>query len=156
MIAQLQKEIRQTRPFRSVETEAYLNLVRTADALARDVEQTLKPYGLTATQYNVLRILRGAGEGGATCSQISQRMVTADPDVTRLLDRMQKRGLICRRRNDKDRRVVIATISRKGGELAGRMDLPIDALHRRHFRKLTKQDILDLVTHLERLREGLI
>src|SRR5713226_4693010 len=91
MAGKLQKEIQQSQPFRSVGAEAFLNIIRTADALTRDVEKMLKRHGLTSTQYNLLRILRGAGKSGATCSEISGRMIKEDPDVTRLLDRMEKR-----------------------------------------------------------------
>jgi DNA-binding MarR family transcriptional regulator len=154
MTARLQSEIKQSKPFRNVETEVFLNLVRTADALARDLEQTLKPYGLTATQYNVLRILRGAGRAGMTCSEISQRMVTSDPDVTRLLDRMEKRGLIHRCRGKNDRRVVTANITLEGAELAQQLDFPLDELHQRQFKGWKKQELTDLVTQLENIREG--
>src|SRR5512138_1409830 len=106
MTGKLQAEIRQRKPFVSLEEETYLNLVRTADALTRELELFLQPFGLTATQYNVLRILRGAGEEGATCTAISERLLAFDPDVTRLLDRLEKSGWVQRTRSVTDRRVV--------------------------------------------------
>src|SRR6266478_1928499 len=90
----LQEELKQNVPFTSREQEAYLSLLRTADALQSRVEAKLKEFGLTGTQYNALRILRGAGEDGIPCSDIAERMITRDPDITRLLDRLQKRGLV--------------------------------------------------------------
>src|SRR4029079_5455628 len=99
MAGRLQKEIQQTRPFGSLEEEAFLGLQRTADALARRAYDVLKPSGLSATQYNVLRILRGAGEAGLACGEIGERMITRDPDITRLLDRLEARHLIARARS---------------------------------------------------------
>ena len=94
MAGRLQKEIRQTKPFASLEEEIFLNLQRTAEVLMRRLTEELKPSDLTPTQYNVLRILRGAEPDGLPCREISARMVTHDPDVTRLLDRLEKRGLV--------------------------------------------------------------
>ena len=95
----LGEEIGQSKPFRSLEQEAFLNIQRTAESLSYDLAKALEPYGLTPTQYNALRILRGAGEGGAACSEIASRMVTRVPDVTRLLDRLEAHGLIVRARD---------------------------------------------------------
>jgi DNA-binding MarR family transcriptional regulator len=107
----LAKEIKQSKPFRSREEEAFLNLARTHEVLAARVAELLKPYQLTPTQYNMLRILRGAGAEGLTCSQATERMLTADPDVTRLLDRMEAQELIRRERSKEDRRVVVTRIT---------------------------------------------
>src|SRR5258708_27211696 len=98
------KEIRQSRPIRLWEEKASMNIVRTADVLMAKVMDMLKPYGLSATQYNVLRILRGAGAAGATCKDVAGRMLTRDPDITRLMDRLEKRGLLTRDRAREDRR----------------------------------------------------
>ena len=95
----LQAELKQNVPFTSREQEAYLSLLRTADTLQSRVEAKLKEFGLTGTQYNALRILRGAGQEGIPCSEIGERMITRDPDITRLLDRLQKRGLVERSRD---------------------------------------------------------
>src|SRR5882672_9277108 len=106
----LQSELKQKVPFAGPEQEAYLALLRTADALESQVEAKLKEFGLTGTQYNALRILRGAGPDGIPCSEIGERMITRDPDVTRLLDRLQKRGLVKRTRGQQDRRVIYGKI----------------------------------------------
>src|SRR5947209_5201246 len=98
MAGKLQQEIRQSKAIRLLEEEATLNIVRTADALVLGLTDLLKPYGLSATQYNVLRILRGAGEDGASCKDVGSRMVTRDPDITRLMDRLEKRGVLTRDR----------------------------------------------------------
>jgi DNA-binding MarR family transcriptional regulator len=110
----LQEEIKQSVPFKSRRVEAYLNLIRTADLFSRRETEFLKPYNLTPSQYNVLRILRGAGPDGLPCSEISERMIARDPDVTRLLDRMEAKDLVRRSRDQKDRRVVTTTITEAG------------------------------------------
>src|SRR6266849_4791387 len=118
----LQAELKQKVPFRSREAEAYLSLLRTADALQSQVEAKLKEFGLTGTQYNALRILRGAGAEGLPCSEIGERMITRDPDITRLLDRLQKRGLVDRSRGKQDRRVIYGKITPAGLKLLREMD----------------------------------
>src|ERR1700689_3564024 len=106
MPRRLQSELKQKIPFISREQEAYLSLLRTADALQSQVEGRLKEFGLTGTQYNALRILRGAGTDGLPCREIGERMITHDPDVTRLLNRLEDRGLVERTRARDDPRVV--------------------------------------------------
>lgn len=113
-----------------------MDLVRTADMLQRQVEALLRPSGLSASQYNVLRILRGAGPRGLCCHEVGERMMTRDPDITRLFDRMEKKGLIERWRHEKDRRVVMARITRPGRALLADLDGPIEALHRRQLSHL--------------------
>jgi DNA-binding MarR family transcriptional regulator len=122
MSSRLQDEIKQTKPFTSLEEEVLLNLLRTSDALVRQITLLLKPYNLSPTQYNVLRILRGAGDSGLPCGEIGERMITRDPDITRLLDRMEKRGLISRCRESKDRRVIRARISAEGTRILSELD----------------------------------
>src|SRR2546421_705841 len=112
----LAKEIKKTKPFDSAEQEALLNLLRTADVLGREMAQVLAPADLSPTQYNMLRILRGAGEALA-CGEIGSRMITAAPDVTRLLDRLERRGLVNRCRGEKDRREVKVRITLAGLKL---------------------------------------
>ena len=112
----------------SREEAAFLDLVRTCDLLSRGIA-LLKTQDLSPTQYNVLRILRGSPEG-LPCGEIASRMVTRDPDVTRLLDRMEKRGLISRSRDTKDRRTVIGRITLEGLNLLARLDEPIQEVHR--------------------------
>lgn len=123
----LKEEIRQTRPFVSLEEEAFLNLQRTANALLQAVTRRLKEHSLTPTQYNVLRILRGSHPETLTCGDIGSRMVTPDPDVTRLLDRLEKRGLVTRARDRTDRRVVRGGITDEGLELLAALDGPVPA-----------------------------
>ena len=124
-MAGLLEEIKQTKPFASKEEEVYLNLQRTAEALRWSVVETLKPYELTGSQYNVLRILRGAGAGGVKCSEISERLVTKDSDITRLLDRLITRNLVTRERDAKDRRVIVARITEAGLKLLAELDEPV-------------------------------
>ena len=121
----------ETQPKRMAVPEevAYLDLIRTADLLSRPVAQLLKSEDLSPAQYNVLRILRGCPEG-LTCSEIGNRMITRDPDITRLLDRLEKRKLISRRRDDKDRRVVLTRIAAGGLDLLARLDQPVRDTHR--------------------------
>jgi DNA-binding MarR family transcriptional regulator len=127
-MGRLKDEIKQSKPFESLEAEVFLNLQRTADALLYLLNETLKPSELTASQYNVLRILRGAGPDGIPCSEVSERMVTHDPDVTRMLDRMEKRGLVMRSRDHRDRRVVLARISAAGLRLLEQVDGGVEAM----------------------------
>lgn len=124
-MATLQRDLKQRRPFASRQEEAYLNLVRTTDLLTREVAAVLKPHQLSEAQYNVLRILRGAGPDGLACSEIGHRLVTRDPDVTRLLDRLEARALISRGREHADRRVVTARIAPAGLTLLETLDLPV-------------------------------
>ena len=116
----------------SPEETAFLDLMRTADILSRGLVLVLKTEDVSATQYNVLRILRGSAEGLA-CGEIANRMITRDPDVTRLLDRLEKRGLISRRRETRDRRLVTARITPEGLKLLARLDEPVQEAHRRQL-----------------------
>lgn len=118
----LKAEIEQQRSFSSREEEALLNLMRTADLLQRGVQRKIRPWGITATQYNVLRILRGAGAEGLACAAIGQRMITAEPDITRLLARLKALRLVRQRRDRQDRRVVCTQITEAGLGLLRSMD----------------------------------
>jgi len=120
------------------EESAFLDLLRTTDMLSRRPAQALKTEDLSATQYNVLRILRGAPEG-LTCGEIGNRMITRDPDITRLLDRLDKRGLISRRRGAKDRRMVLTRITPEGLALLTRLDRPVQEAHRRQLGHLGRE-----------------
>jgi DNA-binding MarR family transcriptional regulator len=131
---------------------AFLAVVRAAGGLLRGVEVLLNRHGLTAAQYNVLRILRGAGDRGACGREIASRLITAEPDITRLLDRMEKRGLISRRRDAKDRRFVTAWIAPLGLETLAALDAPVAALHRRQFGRLSEAELKRLMAALEKLR----
>lgn len=122
----------ETRPRRMVSPEeaAYLDLARTTEMLSRPIAQLLKTEDLSPAQYNVLRILRGSPDG-LTCGEIGNRMITRDPDITRLLDRMEKRKLISRCRETKDRRVVLTRIAPDGLKVLARLDEPVQETHRR-------------------------
>jgi DNA-binding MarR family transcriptional regulator len=122
----------------STEEAVFLDLIRTSDALSRPVAQLLKSDDLSATQYNVLRILRGTPEG-LTCGEIGNRMITRDPDITRLLDRLEKRQLVSRCRETKDRRLVLTRIAPAGLELLARLDEPVQATHRKLLGHLGKE-----------------
>src|SRR5258706_1245095 len=154
MAGQLAKEIRQNKPFASTEEEAFLNLARTFEVLQQRVSEALKPYQLTPTQYNVLRILRGAGPEGVTCSQAGERMVNHDPDMTRLLDRLEARKLVERARSLEDRRVVITRITKSGIELVNSPDEPMNILHKRQAGHIGKEKLEQLIDTLENLRNA--
>lgn len=124
----------------SPEEAAFLDLLRTADMLTRGAFGVLKAEDLSLTQYNVLRILRGARQG-LPCGEIAGRMITRDPDVTRLLDRMEKRGLISRVRESRDRRKVLARITTQGLKLVNRLDEPVQKVHRKHLGHLSKDQL---------------
>ena len=149
----IQAEIKQARPFSSLEEEALLSLQRTADQLQWRSSELFKPYGISSTQYNALRILRGAKEQGRSCSEIAERMINRDPDITRLIDRLERRGLVQRAREDKDRRVVIARITPAGLELLKGLDRPVEALTRKILGHLGNQRLKTLIKLLEMARE---
>jgi DNA-binding MarR family transcriptional regulator len=150
----LQEELKQKIPFTCREQEAYLSLLRTADALESKVEAKLKEFGLTGTQYNALRILRGAGPDGIPCSEIGERMITRDPDITRLLDRLQKRGLVERSRGKQDRRVIYGKIAAAGLKLLREMDSPVEKHGRELLRHVSQTDLKLLIDLLEQVRGG--
>ena|SRR6516164_994121 len=135
----------------SPEEAAFLDLLRTTDMLSRGLVQLLKTEALSATQYNVLRILRGA-PGGLACGEISRRMITRDPDVTRLLDRLETRGLISRSRETKDRRTVMARITPVGLTVLRRLDEPVQAAHRKQLGHLGRGHLRTLAKLLSLLR----
>ena len=151
----LQQEIHQTKAIRLLEEEAALNVVRTADVLMLAVGEALKPHLLSATQYNVLRILRGAGNGGASCKDIGGRLVARDPDITRLMDRLEQRGLVSRDRAKEDRRVVTHRLTRAGLELVNELDRPIEVLHRKIMGHMKAAQLRELVGLLEEVRAGI-
>jgi DNA-binding MarR family transcriptional regulator len=148
----LQAELKQKVPFRSREQEAYLSLLRTSDALEASVESNLKEFGLTGTQYNALRILRGAGAEGLPCSEIGERMITHDPDITRLLNRLQKRGLAVRARARNDRRVIHGKITAAGLKLLREMDEPVEKHGREMLKHVGQEKLAQLIELLEEVR----
>lgn len=132
------------------EEALFVELVRTTDLLSRGAARLMKGYELSATQYNVLRILRGSPEG-LPCGEVAQRMITRDPDITRLLDRLEKRGLISRLRQQEDRRMVVARITAAGLELLARIDGPVRELHRTqlgHLSQSQREQLAELLTAL--------
>jgi DNA-binding MarR family transcriptional regulator len=133
------------------EEAAFLDLLRTCDLLSRGPAQVLKTEELSPTQYNVLRILRGTPDG-LPCGEIANRMITRDPDVTRLLDRLEKRGLISRWRETNDRRMVMARITPHGIKLLARLDEPVEEAHRRQLGHLGKERLRALAELLEAAR----
>ncbi len=140
------------RPPARLEERLFLALLKTADALGQEAEQLIHTANLTGTQYNVLRILRGAGPEGLACGGIGERMITHDPDITRLLDRMEKRGLITRERQKDDRRVVKTRITAQGLELIKPLDQPMRGLHKRQFRHMGGTRLKTLYALLEEIR----
>jgi DNA-binding MarR family transcriptional regulator len=148
----LQQEIKQTRPFRSLEAEVFVNLLRTSVVLVDEMAEALRPYEITRPQYNVLRILRGAGNEGLASGEVGERLVGREPDVTRLLDRMEARGLVARQRGPVDRRVVTARLTEVGLRLVDALDGPIEALHSRQLGHLSRDELRSLSTLLERAR----
>lgn len=146
----------QSKRRRCPEEAAYLDLLRTTDMLSRPLAQILKAEDLSSNQYNVLRILRGASQsaepGGLPCGEIGNRMITRDPDITRLLDRLEKRSLITRWRENKDRRVVLARITLQGLALLARLDTPVQDAHRRQLGHLGAARLKALSTLLEESR----
>lgn len=140
------------RRFGNLEEDVFVSLCRTAAMLSRNVEKVLKHRDVSPTQYNVLRILRGAPEGLA-CGEIARRMITRDPDITRLLDRLETRALIQRCRENKDRRQVQARISDEGLRLLADLDEPVTEIHRRQLAHLGRQGLYSLQTLLEKARQ---
>ncbi|HVH71207.1 MAG TPA: MarR family transcriptional regulator [Candidatus Dormibacteraeota bacterium] len=140
------------RPQASLEERTFLALLKAADALGQQAEQLTRTAELTGTQYNVLRILRGAGPKGLACRGIGDRMITHDPDITRLLDRMEKRGMITRERQKDDRRVVKTRITSRGLELLKPLDQPMRDLHKRQFRHMAGARLKTLYDLLEEIR----
>jgi len=152
MTGRVQREIKPRKPFHRVEDEAFVNIQRTADALMQGLATALKPTGLSPTQYNVLRILRGAEPDGLACRGIADRMITRDPDITRLLDRLEDRGLVARSRDREDRRVITTRISDKGLRLLKDLDGPIEGLHRKQIGHLGGRKLRSLISLLEAAR----
>ncbi|MBA3345685.1 MAG: MarR family transcriptional regulator [Gemmatimonadales bacterium] len=148
----LRRELRQGKPFASLEEMVFLSLLRTGDALLEGETALLKTAELSFAQYNVLRILRGAGPAGLACGEIAGRMVNRDPDITRLLDRLESRGLVSRTRDEGDRRVVLARITAEGLAMLQQLDAPIVRLHRAQLAHLSRKQLRALAELLELAR----
>lgn len=141
--------IKPSKPFDGPEHEVFLAIQRVASELAQGVAELLKPRGLSAAQYNVLRILRGAGEVGLACGEVADRLITRDPDMTRLLDRLEGQGLVTRARSAADRRVVTTRITDQGLAVLAELDEPLAALHRHQLGHLGEEKLAALLALLE-------
>jgi DNA-binding MarR family transcriptional regulator len=150
----LRKEIKQSRSFDSAEQEAYLNLQRTAGAIAGQFDQMFRSQKLSQPLYNVLRILRGQQGKGLPSSRIGERMVTREPDVTRLVDKLVSMNLAARDRSATDRRIVLISITPAGLEVLGRLETPIDELHRRTLGHLSASELKSLNRLLVKARQS--
>ena len=151
-MARLKLEIVQERPFATLEEEALLNLLRTSDSLNRAFHLKTRDWGVTSTQYNVLRILRGAQPEGLTCSAIGSRMITAEPDITRLLARLKALRLIRQRRDSRDRPILWTMISEAGLNLLKEMDPVIEKIPRELLGHLEPGELTELIRLLEKAR----
>lgn len=148
----LQQELRQTVPFASPRAEAFLNLLRTADRLQRQLRVALRPYGVTDTQYNALRILRGARGAPMSCAEIGERLINQDPDITRLLDRLERQGLVRRERDLRDRRIVLSRITPAGLSKLQAMDKIVDACVEGMLAHMDTEEIHTMIALLVRAR----
>ncbi len=147
-------EIKKRDPFDSPEQEVALNLARTSDRHYAGFARLFKTQGITGAQYNVLRILRGAGAAGLCRNEIRDRLVAQVPDVTRLLDRLEQMDLVVRDRDAADRRQVNARITRDGLRLLDRLDAPVAESHDRQFERLTERELRTLIDLLAKLRQS--
>jgi DNA-binding MarR family transcriptional regulator len=140
-------------PATHLEDQLFVAILKTADALSQEAEQLIKSAGLTAAQYNVLRILRGAEPEGLLCRGISERMISRDPDITRLLDRMEAHKLITRERQTEDRRVIKTRITPEGLKLLKKLDRPVHELHKKQFGHLSSarlKQLAELLTEVQK------
>jgi DNA-binding MarR family transcriptional regulator len=151
----LAREIRQTKPFTSAQQEAALGLFKTADVLKQHLSGVMEKRGITDQQYNVLRILRGAGKAGLPTLEIAARMIEKAPGITRLLDRLEAKGLVSRRRSATDRREVLCTIAGAGTKLLARMDEPVKAAGDAALSMLSGGELTTLIHLLDKIRAGL-
>jgi len=153
MSPNLRDDLRQKKPFSSIHQEAHLNVVRTSSTLQDSVEELLKPHGISGTQYNVLRILRGAEPEGLCRNELRDRMLTRMPDMTRLLDRMEDAGLVARTRDADDRRLVFTRITKEGRRLVDELDRPMEQLHKDQLGHLSAPQLRTLVDLLTLTRK---
>lgn len=150
--SRLQQEIKQSKPFRSTAQEATLGLLRTTDVLRRRMAALIEPHGITGQQYNVLRILRGAGGEGLPTLEIAERMIEQAPGVTRLLDRLETKRLVHRERCPEDRRQVTCRITTSGLTLLGRLDEIVNGADETMLQDLTPAEQKQLIRLLDRIR----
>jgi DNA-binding MarR family transcriptional regulator len=150
----LQRELKKKRPFESLEQEALLNLLRTHDQFQNQIGRLFREYGLTPSQYNVLRILRGEANP-MPCLEVAERMIQVVPAITGLIDRLEKQGLVSRERCTKDRRVVYIEITKKALKLLKQLDEPVNDLHKCLIGHLTRAELKELSRLLEKARTSL-
>ncbi len=151
---QLQRELKKKHPFESLEQEVDLNIVRTSDQFQNRFGKLFRQYGLTSSQYNVLRILRGEGKPMPSL-EISSRMIQVVPAMTGLIDRLEKQGLVRRHRCTEDRRVIFIEITEAGGDMLQQLDEPVLELHRSLVGHLTRTELKDLNRLLEKCRQSI-
>jgi DNA-binding MarR family transcriptional regulator len=149
----IQAELKQRKPFRTLEEEASVSLARSAALMEYAAAEVLRRYGLTPTQYNVLRILRGAEPDGLGRNEVRERLVFKVSDATRLLDRLEETGLVARTRGGEDRRVVVARITRKGLDLLAPLDGEIEQFHRQKLGHMGERKLRTLLNLLADARE---
>jgi DNA-binding MarR family transcriptional regulator len=147
------RELKQKKPFPSKAEEAAVTLLRTADVLRRFIGTVIEPHGITSQQYNVLRILRGAGEGGLPTLEIAERMIESTPGITRLIDRLETKKLVSRERCLTDRRQVFCRITISGLSLLGALDAPMVEAADAALSVLKKTELASLIDLLDRTRE---
>lgn len=152
MPSRLREELKQTKPFATLEQEAMLSIQRTDAVLGYSIIETLKPFDITPTQYNVLRILRGARPAGLCREDIRSRLIAEVPDVTRLVDRMEQAGLVGRERDTRDRRLVTTRITAKGLRLLEELDEPLRKAHEGQLGHLSKAELRTLIALLAKAR----
>lgn len=137
-----------------LEAQVYVAILKVADSLCQEAEQLIKKAGLTGTQYNVLRILRGAEPDGLLCRGISERMISRDPDITRLLDRMENHKMIVRERQKEDRRVIKTHVTTEGLKLLKKLDRPVHELHKKQFRHMSATRLKQLAELLAEVQKS--
>ena len=150
--SRIQREIQQRRPFKNRRQEAAVALLRTVDVVRRRMARTIEPAGITLQQYNVLRILRGSGDGGIATLEIARRMIEQAPGITRLLDRLETKRLVRRQRCPSDRRQVLCWITGEGLELLGRLDVTVDRADADALSALDAEEIVRLIELLDSIR----
>lgn len=155
MSPSIREEIRQTRPFPTRSDEAAVSLMRTADLLRRSISAVLDPRDITLQQYNVLRILRGAGERGLPTLEIAVRMIEQTPGITRLVDRLEAKQLVARERCATDRRQVFCRITTEGLALLERLDEPVGGADHAALASLSDHELAQLLELLEKTRTGM-
>lgn len=152
MSSELRHELKQNKPFSSLHEEAHLNIQRTSGLLIDEFADVLKPYGITGTQYNVLRILRGAEPDGLCRNEVRDRLINRMPDATRLLDRMEAAGLVTRAREEEDRRQVRTRITARGRKIVDDLDEPVAKQHAAQLGHLSKDELDALIKLLTKVR----